>query len=304
MTAQQRGIAMAVTGAALWGGSGAGGQLLFNTSSITTPWLVALRLLIAGTVLSALSLLRHPRRVRALLTNRRDLVLLLAFTIFGMLNSQLTYFVAIKASNAPTATVLQFLQPVMIIVWLALRGHRWPGRLDVISVGVALVGTYLLATGGHLTRLSITPRALFWGLWCALAAALYTLIPQRLLAKYDSLTVCGLAMLIGGLICLPALFWTPWPQLSGTNWAVIAYIVVFGTMLSYTFFLGSINYVSPAVTGILSAFEPLVATFLAVAFLGTRLTGAALVGSGLILLTTFIQALPLQQLHHFLERGK
>lgn len=66
-------------------------------------------------------------------------------------------------------------------------------------------------------------------------------------------------------------------------------------MLSYTLFLGSLKYISPAVSSILSAFEPLVATFLAVTYLGTRLTNAAWLGSGLILLTTTIQAIPWQR---------
>lgn len=304
MTKTQRGIAMAIAGASLWGGSGAGAQLLFSTSAVTTPWLVSLRLIASGLVLTLFSLIKRPQRVRLILTTQRDLVLLVAFALFGMLNSQLTYFLAIKASNAPTATILQYLQPVMIIAWLAVRNRTWPRRIDTFSIGIALVGTFLLVTGGRLNQLSLTPRALFWGFWCALAATLYTLIPRRLLAKYDSLLVCGLAMLIGGLVCLPNLFLTPWPSLSPTNWAVIAYIVIFGTMLSYTLFLGSINYVSPAVTAILSAFEPLVATGLAVAFLGTRLTGAALVGSLLILLTTAVQALPLKQIRRIVTHGR
>ena len=45
-------------------------------------------------------------------------------------------------------------------------------------------------------------------------------------------------------------------------------------------------------TGILGAFEPLLATVLAVGLLGTRLTPAMVVGSLLILATTFLQALP------------
>lgn len=73
-------------------------------------------------------------------------------------------------------------------------------------------------------------------------------------------------------------------------------------MFSYTLFLQSIRYVAPSVTGILSAFEPLVATILAVTLLGTRLTAAAIFGSLLILLTTVMQSIPLNKifgLRHF-----
>ena len=66
-------------------------------------------------------------------------------------------------------------------------------------------------------------------------------------------------------------------------------------------FLQSIRYISPAATGILSAFEPLVATLLAVTLLGTCLTLAAVCGSLLILLTTFLQAIPFQKFKTFIH---
>lgn len=147
----------------------------------------------------------------------------------------------------------------------------------------------------------MTPTALFWGIWCAVAAALYTLLPRPLLQKFDALIVCGLAMLISGVLLLPWLVTTPLPYLSTWDWVLIAYIVIGGTMFAYTLFLQSIRYISPAATGILSAFEPLVATLLAVTLLGTRLTLAAVCGSLLILLTTFLQAIPFQKFKTFIH---
>lgn len=178
MTKRQTGITMAIVGAALWGGSGAGAQQLLNTSSLSIPWLMALRLMIGGLVLTAVSLRHHAQWVHQILTNRHDLRLLVAFALFGMVNAQLTYFFAIKYSNASTTTILQYLQPVMVVIWLAFWNHTWPRLVDLVSIGVALVGTLLLVTGGRLNQLSLTPRALCWGFGCALAATLYTLIPR------------------------------------------------------------------------------------------------------------------------------
>lgn len=303
MNRQTKGVLLAAGGASLWGGSGAAAQYLFSTT-ISTTWLVAVRLLTAGILLTAISIVRAPQQVRALTHQRHNLGYLLAFAILGMLNSQLTYFLAVKFSNAPTATVIQYLQPVIIIIWLALSQRQWPRRIDCISIVIALVGTFYLVTGGHLNALTLTPTALFWGLWCAGAAALYTLLPRPLLEHYDALAVCGLAMLVSGIILTPFLFTIPTPHLSSGDWWLVGYIVVGGTMFSYTMFLQSIRYISPSVTGILSAFEPLVATLLAVTLLGTRMTPAAVVGSLLILLTTFLQAIPLQKVLALFTRQK
>ena len=296
MNRQTKGVLLAAGGASLWGGSGAASQYLFSTTSISTTWLVAVRLITAGILLTAISIARTPQQVRAITHQRHNLGYLLGFAVLGMMNSQLSYFLAVKYSNAPTATVIQYLQPVIIIVWLAFVQQQWPRRIDCISIVIALIGTFYLVTGGRLDTLTLTPVALFWGLWCAVAAALYTLLPQPLLKRYDALAVCGLAMLVSGILLIPSLLTIPWPHLSSGDWWLVIYIIVGGTMFSYTMFLQSIRYISPSVTGILSAFEPLVATLLAVTLLGTRMTVAGVVGSLMILLTTFLQAIPMQKI--------
>ncbi|WP_346709095.1 DMT family transporter [Limosilactobacillus oris] len=301
MKKQSKGILLAAGGASLWGISGAAAQYLFSTTNISNTWLVALRLLATGVLLTLWSAIKFPGESRQLVANKANRRLLFLFAILGMANSQLSYFLAIKYSNAPTATVIQYLQPVFIILWLALAKHQWPRRVDCFSIAIALLGTFFLATGGRLDQLSLTPVALFWGIWCAAAAALYTLLPRPLLQRFDALIVCGLAMLISGLLLSPALVIIPAPRLNLLDWLLVAYIVIGGTMFSYTLFLQSIRYISPAATGILSAFEPLVATILAVGLLGTQLTWAAVSGSVLILFTTILQAVPLRQVARLLH---
>lgn len=296
MSKQSKGILLAAGGASLWGISGAAAQYLFSTTNISNTWLVALRLLAAGLLLTLWSAVKFTVESRQLVATRANRHLLFLFAVLGMANSQLTYFLAIKYSNAPTATVIQYLQPVFIILWLALSKHQWPRRIDCFSIAIALLGTFFLATGGHLDQLSLTPVALFWGGWCAAAAALYTL-----LQRFDALVVCGLAMLISGILLSPALVVIPVPRLTPWDWLLVAYIVIGGTMFSYTLFLQSIRYISPAATGILSAFEPLVATILAVGLLGTRLTWAVILGSLLILFTTILQAVPFRQFARLLH---
>lgn len=179
-----------------------------------------------------------------------------------------------------------------------------PRRVDGISIAVALMGTFLLVTGGRLDTLTLTPIALAWGLWSAVAATLYTLLPSGLLKKYDAMVVCGLAMFVSGIIMLPWFLTMEQPHLSLFNIVLVIYIVVFGTMFAYTLFLQSIRYIAPSVTGILSAFEPLIATILAVTLLGTKLSTAAIIGSLLIVLTTVIQAVPFNVIWRRFKRAK
>lgn len=292
MSKQTKGIILAIAGASLWGGSGAAVQYLFTDTNLKTEWIVAIRMLFAGLMLLIWSVGKQRSQLVMILHDHVSWWKIILFALLGVTNSQLSYFFAVKYSNAPTATVLQYLSPILIIIWMAIVTKRWPRRIDLISIGLALVGTFYLVTGGNIHSLMLTHQALAWGLWSAVVAALYTLLPRQLMQKYDASVMCGVAMFIGGIILSPILFIEAGPQLNILDWLLVAYVVIFGTALAYTLFVQSIRYVSPSVTGILSAFEPLVATILAVTLLGTRLTFATTLGSLLIVATTLIQSIP------------
>lgn len=119
MSMKTKGILLAAGGASLWGGSGAAAQQLFMTHAVTTEWLVAVRLLGAGLLLLIWGLIKSSKQINEIIHDRKNMAMVLAFAIFGVMNSQLSYFFAIKYSNAPTATVLQYLQPVLIVLWMA-----------------------------------------------------------------------------------------------------------------------------------------------------------------------------------------
>ncbi|MGY5340506.1 DMT family transporter [Levilactobacillus spicheri] len=286
------GLTEVISGGILWGASGTFAQAVFSRYQVPTLWLTGVRLLLAGLLLLLWYAAGHSRAVWALWRQPKMVGRLLLFSLLGMVPSQLTYFLAIAYGNAPTATVLQFLGPLFIIIYLALAHRTWPRRIDLLSIGIALLGTYLLVTNGHLTSLALAPRTLFWGLLAGVSSASYTLLPRRLLATFDARLVVGWAMLVGSLPFGGILVTTRLHQTNGTVIGGIAFIVIGGTMLAYLLYLKSLESLTPSTTGMLSAFEPLTATVLAVTLLGTPITGAEIVGGLCIIATTLLQALP------------
>lgn len=287
-----KGLILAITGASLWGASGAAVQFLFRNPSINEYWLVGLRLLGAGLLLVVYSLVTNYRKIKLLFSSWRRIWYLIIYSFVGMGASQLAYYVAVKYSNAPTATVIQYLAPVFIISYLALRTRSLPRRIDVISIIIALIGTLLLVTNGHLNQLALSPLALTWGLLAAVAEAINTIMPSQLFRDFGTITIVGWSMLIAGLAFLP-LYWTmPTPVMNTTDILMILFIIIFGTLLAYTLYLASINFIAASTTGMLGAFEPLIATLLAIFFLSTPFNLLDWLGSGLIILATLLQAWP------------
>ncbi|MCX2454914.1 DMT family transporter [Lacticaseibacillus nasuensis] len=285
------GIAMAILGSLLWGISGPASDYLFGLG-VTVSWLISSKMLIAGVVTLAIALVTQRRAVLAPWRQAHSAGQMIAFIWFGMIAMQYIYFKAVAVAGAPTATILQYLSPVLVLVWLAFRARELPRRLDVVIIALAMVGTAMVVTKGHFTQLAITPQALLWGILAAVAAAVYTLLPASLLAVYSPLVVTGWAQLLGGLVMTVVHpFWVGVPHLPASGWAAYAFVVIFGTIIAYLVYLASLQYISPTAASLLDAFEPLGATVTSVVFLGFAVSGAELAGGALIIACVGLMAL-------------
>ncbi|MGO3652702.1 DMT family transporter [Vagococcus sp.] len=288
------GFFYAIVGCIFWGGSGTAAQYFFEHNQISTQWVVGVRLLTAGLLLLLWCFFTIPKQVKHMFTTPKHLLKLIAFGFLGVLPSQFTYFMAIRLGNAPTATVLQFLSPLFILIYLAIRYLKLPRKIDFISIAIAMLGTFLLVTKGNIYQLSLSPAAIIWGILAGVSGASNTLLPQKLLKEFDAKLVTGGAMFVSGLAFLPLLVKTEIPTFNTPSLLTFIYIIIFGTMLSYLFYISSLNYISPSLTSMLSAFEPLTATLLSIILLSTPFSLIEIIGSALILSVTFLQAFAAQ----------
>ncbi|MBY9081295.1 EamA family transporter [Paenibacillus sp. HN-1] len=282
----RKGLLFVSAGAICWGVSGTAANKLFTLGTIDVNGLVEVRLLVAGLLLLAIQSLR-PRR-RQILEIWRDggsALRLIVFGLIGMLGVQYTYMASIRHGNAAVATLLQYLAPVMIIVYaLVRRLARLTGR-DLLTVLLALGGTFLLLTGGSLSGLAVSSSAVIWGVLSGMAVAFYTLYAVTLLERYDSLVVVGWAMLIGGLALTP--FHPPWKMnllhMPKESWLILSFIILFGTMIAFWFYIESLNSLSPKETSLLGCLEPLSAVVTTVFWLKTPFGAFQWLGAAFII---------------------
>ena len=284
-----RGALLTMLGGVLWGFSGTCGQFLLQKKGLTSDFLVPVRLLSAGAILLLICMLRKRGRVFDIL--RRDAKAIAAFAVFGMSMCQYTYFSAIAASNAGTATVLQYTGPVLILVYLSLRGRRLPRTAELLAIALALLGTFLLATHGQPGSMALSGRALFWGLLSAVALAIYTVQPGRLLREYGSAVVTAWGMLLGGAVL--CLVFRPFSmQVSPDGEALLAMgvIVLLGTVAAFSAYMEGIRCVGPKKGSLYASVEPVSAAVFSSLLMGARFTGMDVAGFACILSTIFLLA--------------
>lgn len=160
---------------------------------------------------------------------------------------------------------------------------------EVFCAVFAIVGTVLIATAGDLTSLALPPEALFWGLLSAFACALYTISPVGLILKYSAPVVVGWGMFLGSLVLMPVTLMTTFTGVVDTNTLLaFAYVVVFGTILSFVFYLGGVAYVSPSRGSIISALEPVSSVIFSFLLFSMTFGMYELTGMALIIIATVV----------------
>lgn len=287
MNKQFRGYAITTFAAICWGFSGVCGELLVKRYAVDPEWLTSIRMVLAGGLLIAFILGRDkglsPKH-RQLLHTRADWVSMLVYTVFGLIANLYTYLIAVKSSNAGTATVLQYLGPILIVIWVCIRSKRRPHLTEIFAVLLALVGTAVLATHGNIGELVITPAALYWGLACALALALYTLIPTKLIRKYSSDLVVCYGMLLGGtLMSLVTMVWQVHVQTSAGFYLYMVGMVVLGTVVAFVLFLQGVQDIGAVNASLIACLEPVAASLFSFALAGTYFSGEDIAGMALIM---------------------
>ncbi len=285
------GIALTLVGAMCWGFSGTCAQFLFAGYGLDPRWVVCVRSAVAGLFFLLLAIAVDRRRLVAALTSPRGLLGMFVFGVFGVLLCQVCYLFTIDASDAGTATVLQSLNLLIILAVVCFRLRRHPVRKEYVGVGMALVGTFLVATHGSFTSLAISPQTLGWGLATALGCALYTLLPGRLLAEFGSIVTTGVSMTMAGIVSC-ALFrpWTLTASLDATGWAFMGAIVAVGTVMSYLCYLNGVKLVGSMLAGLLGCAEPVTACVLSAVWLGTAFMPVDVAGMALIIGMMFLMA--------------
>lgn len=288
-----RGVLCTLIGGCCWGFSGNCGQYLFNVHGVDPQWLTVIRMITAGLITVLIVAVRNPQPLKDCFNNKKDRIVMVLYGVFGLLLSQYTYLEAINATNAGTATVLQYIGPVLVMVLVCFTGRRLAGPHEALSIALVIVGTFLLATHGNIHTMVINPAGLFWGLFAACTLVLYTMLPKSIAPKYGALMTTGVGTLIGGIVFFIVIH--PWPltiDLPLTGWLAVAAMIVVGTVIAYPLYVQGVNDVGPVKASMLASVEPVSAAVISAVWLGSEFALPDIVGFACILMTVFLLAKP------------
>lgn len=283
------GLAFALASALTFGGSGVFARPLMDAGMdpLHVTWLR-----VAGAALILLPVaLRHWRLVL-----RRPL-LLSAYGLFPMAGVQALYFAAIARIPVGIALLLEFLGPVLVLLWVRLVRRRPVSPAAVIGVVLAVAGLSLLLEVWAGMRLDAIGVGLALG--AAAAQAAFFLLGDAMGEDADPLAVIAFGALIAGVVLgVLARPWTlPWELLGAPlplggiappGWAIAVWLALVCTAIAYFTGVSAIKRLSPQVAGGVAYLEVVTAIVLAWILLGEALNTMQLLGAVVIVTGAFI----------------
>jgi drug/metabolite transporter (DMT)-like permease len=196
----------------------------------------------------------------------------------------LTFNTGLRLTEASRGALMLATMPLWS-AWLARAAKR--ERLNARQVA-----GILLTIGG--VGIVLAERGLTWEgdvralagdglmLLTALCGAIYGVLAQRALVRYNALTVTTYAMVIGTFLLLPAAIIEGLPQaLAQINDKVavlILFLGIFGGALGYFLWTFALSRLTPTQVAVYVNLNPMVATTLAAALLAESLTGVFAMG--------------------------
>lgn len=285
----KQGIVITILAGISWGFSGTCAQILFERFNVTPIYLSSMRMVLAGIILTSFSFFTNREKLISMITSGKAVIRLILFALLGILFNQISYLEAIHNTNSGTATILQYVGPVLCMITECFLVRRLPEKREVIAIILAMFGTFILATHGNINQIYITPIGLMWGLCSAVAIVFYTFLPISLIKEYGAICVTGCAMLIGGIVIstLSGAFLQPF-NTEPKFVAIFTAIIILGTVVPYTMYLMGINRCGPVIASMLASVEPVSATLFMIFLLNVPFHKSEGLGFACIFVTVFL----------------
>jgi drug/metabolite transporter (DMT)-like permease len=194
--------------------------------------------------------------------------------------------VAEKRVDSALAAILIATTPIWVTLLECLADRRLPSKLAMVAlltgfIGAGLIGYPALHSGVRADAIAVVVllvAALSWGGG--------SLLQRRHPVGLDAIVSAGYQMLFGGLAVaiLSFVFREPRPHPTATAWLGFAFLLVFGSLISFTSFLKALHLLPTRLVFTYGYVNPVIAAFLGWLLLGEHIAGVTVLGASLVLL--------------------
>jgi drug/metabolite transporter (DMT)-like permease len=244
--------------------------------------MAALRSLLAVPVLLLWARLRGVR----VWPTRRELPLLVASGVLLWTFGNALVVVAEQRVDSALAALLVASTPIWVALLESLLDRKPPSPLMVVALLTGFLGTGLIGYPAMRSGVRADVLAVAALLMGALSWGGGSLLQRRRPVELDPMASAAYQLLFGGLgtALMARLYREPLPSPTTSAWMAFAFLLVFGSLISFTSFLKALHLLPTRVVFTYGYVNPVLATVLGWLILGERIAGVTLAGGGLVLL--------------------
>ncbi|MCW2801598.1 MAG: EamA family transporter [Aeromicrobium sp.] len=293
------GYALVLAGAVLFGINGGVSRVAMGTP-LTAETFTTLR--ITGATVVFVTYAACFRRSALKRPRGTALLLIAGLGLVGVAALQLTYNVAINRLPLGIALLIEYLAPVLVVLWVRFVRHEHVHPRMWLAVGLAVIGLAVVSRVWN--GLTFDGLGVVMALLAAVSFAAYFLLAEHNVGVDDPLRVILWAFVVATVAMnLIQPIWTS-PGLGGTTtmlgrldghsvapWIVVVWVIVLGTVVPFFLEMLALQHLPATIVTVVAMLEPVIANVLGWAWFRESLTpvqvlGAVAVLGGIVLAQT------------------
>jgi drug/metabolite transporter (DMT)-like permease len=246
--------------------------------------------------LIGLALILLATRPESFRTTRRELVYLATFGVAGVALVQLFYFLAIHRLEIGISLLVQYLGPLLVALFARFVMNEQVRRRLWAALALELGGLTLVVDLWH--GVPLDGLGVAFALCSAVAFAGYMLLAERAVGRRDPISLLCYGFLFAAAFWAVVQPWWSFPfDVPGRSvsllgnlaslhlpiWALMAWMIVLGTIAPFVLIVGSLRHITATRAGIVAMVEPVIAALVAYGWLDERLGATQLAGGAIVL---------------------
>ena len=238
----------------------------------------------------------------SLKAERREIPTLIFYGVVGFAMVQLGYFISIsRGIPLSLVSILEFTAPVWIVLWIKFVRKGWVSNDMWVAIALALFGLILVAKVWQGFTFDLI--GVLSAVGSAMSLAIYFLMSESQGEKRSAQATVVWGIGIAGLFWLIVLpIWNFPTQVlttqinlqgrfsdySAPGWLLIAYIIIFGTLVPYLFVINGIRLISASKSSVIGMLEAVIGGAFAWIWLEQSWSAIQLLGGVIVLVGIYI----------------
>jgi drug/metabolite transporter (DMT)-like permease len=238
---------------------------------------------------------------KSLRVTKKELPLLITYSLFGFAIVQFGYFIAISRMHVSMALIIEFTAPIWIVLWIKYVRKSFVPKDMWTAISLAFIGMLLLAqVWKGMTLDTVGVIAAFFD---AFALATYFILGERLAHSRPTATLNALGFGIASAIwaiafplwSFPTGIFTQTINLNGLlenynapGWVLLLWVVLMGTVLPYVLVLSGIKLLSASTSSVIGMLEPVFAGIFAWIWIGESWNVIQLIGGAIVIMGIYL----------------